>query len=305
MKYCPGCQTNYTDDTLKFCLQDGTLLISGADSQSQSQMPTIAFTDSETLVSPRRVEQLHIPIEDSQARDWEPSQQTKITTLQPETKKSNTALVVALTALVTLLVFGGTLGAWFYFKNNKNEVTQNTNNKVMVNQKPVNSVLKDNINTEVSPSPTATIKDSSPTATPTAAPPPPDFNPETVKKEISDKINAWKSATESGDVNGYMNYYADTIDYYTKKGVSAGYVRNDKEKAFSKFDNISINLSNMRVTPGASGENATAVFDKEWTFEGEENYSAGKVQTQLQMKKINGKWVITSERDLKIYYTEQ
>ncbi|CAN5727750.1 hypothetical protein BH24ACI2_BH24ACI2_13080 [soil metagenome] len=295
MKYCPSCQTSYTDDTLKFCLQDGTPLVEV--SNSRAQIPTIAFGEgeAETVISPksrepiRRVEPLEI-----ENYQREPVQEERITDVHPKTKKSNTALIVALTTLATLLVLGGAIGAWFYFKDGKTEIAQNTNNKVAVNQ---NSVSKNNSNAEISPLPTASVKISTPTPAPT-------FNPETVKNEVSDKIYLWQSATEVGDINGYMNNYADTIDYYNKRGASRSFVQNDKQKAFSKFDNIEINLSNLRVTPDASGENATAVFDKEWRFEGEKNYSAGKVQTQLKLKKINGKWLITSERDLKVYYTE-
>jgi hypothetical protein len=60
----------------------------------------------------------------------------------------------------------------------------------------------------------------------------------------------------------------------------------------------------MTVTPDASGERATAVFDKEWNFSGAEKTSAGKVKQQLQLKKVNGQWLISGERDLKVYYTE-
>jgi len=66
---------------------------------------------------------------------------------------------------------------------------------------------------------------------------------------------------------------------------------------------MKITLSNMTVTPDASGETATAVFDKEWVFEGAK-YSAGKVQTQLKLKKTGGQWLITGERDLKVYQTD-
>ncbi len=61
----------------------------------------------------------------------------------------------------------------------------------------------------------------------------------------------------------------------------------------------------MKVTPDASGEKATAVFDKEWNFEGAEKYSAGKVQQQLTLGKIGGRWLITGEKDLKTYYVEK
>ncbi len=298
MKQCPNCQTKYTDDTLKFCLQDGTPLVSPAN--SETEMPTVAFTDSETLVSPRRVERLDVPVENLNSQDWQPSLETKVSVFEPEQKKPNTFFIVALTAIVTLLLFGGAVGTWFYLKNKKPEVVQSNNNKVAVNK---NVIPQENINKEISPTPTIGENSPTPTATPTATPVS-NFNPEQVKREVSEKIDAWKRAAEAGNLNGYMNYYADTIDYYSKKGASLESVRKDKQKAFSKFYNIEINISNLRVTPDASGMRATAVFDKEWNFEGDESYSAGKTQTQLQLQKFDGRWLITGEKDLKVYYTE-
>lgn len=300
MKQCPSCQTKYTDDTLKFCLQDGTPLVNTAN--AETEMPTVAFTDSETLVSPRQVERLDIPVEKPISQEnWQPEQETRVSVFEPEPKKSNTFLVVALTAFVTLLLFGGAVGTWFYLKKDKTQITQNNKNKGVVNQ---NVIPQENLNKEVSPSPT--IADSpSPSPSPTStATPVSNFNPEQVKREVSEKIDAWKKAAEAVNLNGYMNYYADTIDYYSKKGASLESVRKDKQKAFNKFYDMEINLSNLRVTPDASGMRATAVFDKQWTFEGDESYSAGKVQTQLQLQKFDGRWLITGEKDLKIYYTE-
>ena len=312
MKQCPNCQTTYTDDTLKFCLQDGTLLTNVVNSETnfetnfETKMPTVSFTDSETLVSPRRVERLDVPVVKSDSYDWQPGYQTQTAEFQPETKKSNTVFIVALTAFVMLLLFGGAIGMWFYLNKGKNQIVQNNNNKGAANQ---SSTPKSNINinnsvspAEVSPSPTATPT-VSPSATPTATPAP-DFNPEQVQREVSEKINAWKKATESGNVNAITNNYADTIDYYNKKNVSLDAVRKDKQKAFSKFYNIEMNISNLHVTPDATGERTTAVFDKEWNFEGDESYSSGKVQTQLQLQKFDGKWLITGEKDLKVYYKE-
>ena len=206
MKQCPNCQTRYTDDTLKFCLQDGTPLISPAN--AQTEMPTVSFTDSETLVSPRQVERLDVPVERANSRDWEQSRQTQISEFQPEAKKSKTFLIVALTAFVTLLLFGGAVGTWFYLNKNKTTVVQNNNNKSASNQ---NIPPKNNSNAEVSPSPspTATPKPS-PTAVPTATPAP-NFDPEQVQREVSEKIDAWKKATESGNSNAMANNYADTV----------------------------------------------------------------------------------------------
>ena len=301
MKYCPSCQTNYADDTLKFCLQDGTQL---AEFSNQS-VPTVFLTESETLVSPKRVEPLgQIP----PPQNWEQSQVTRVSSPLSEPKKSNTAIAVLLTALGMLLLFGlaGT-GAWLYFKDGKTEVSQNKNFS------PPNSngqIFDSNKNSKISPSPSDSPKISSPSPSPLATMTPvvmptSDVNPEQAKSEVSSKIYSWKSAAESRNLNAYMGNYADTIDYYNKRGASAGFVRNDKQRAFNAYDSMKINLSNMRVSPDSSGENATAVFDKEWVFEGAGKYNAGKVQTQLQLRKISGQWLITGERDLKVYYVDK
>ena len=71
-----------------------------------------------------------------------------------------------------------------------------------------------------------------------------------------------------------------------------------------RYDTININIDNVKVTPDASGERATVVLDKEWNFEGAEKFSSGKVQQQLTLNKIGGRWLITGEKDLKIYYTQ-
>jgi hypothetical protein len=152
-----------------------------------------------------------------------------------------------------------------------------------------------------SPTPTRTPGANSSTLTT----PIPNVDAELVKTEVADKVMSWKSSLESGDINNFISNYADRLDYYfTSRNVSLGAVRSDKQRAFSRFYDFRVKISNLRVTPDESGERATAVFDKEWEFEGADNRNAGKVQSQLQLTKIGGRWMITGERDLKVYYVE-
>ena len=293
MKYCPKCQTSYTDDGLKFCLQDGMLLDEFPDQSS----PTVAFeTDTETVVSPKRVEPIRFEPPSSYQNDWQPSQSVIV---QPVAKKSNTTAIVLLTALGTILLLGlGGVGAWLYFNRAKTEVAVNVNTAPV--NRPTNSNSSNNrISNNDSPTPTPTQ-----TATPT---PQPTLKPEQIKAVTSDVknvIEGWESASENLDLDGHIGQYADTVDYYKGGRVGIGKVRADKQKAFDQYDSINFSITNIKVTPDASGEKATAVFDKEWTFEGEDKYSAGKVLQQLTLNKINGRWLITGEKDLKTYYVE-
>ncbi len=303
MKHCPNCQTRYTDDTLRFCLQDGTPLVADAEQLP----PTVAFgeAETETVISPRQVERL--PVDAPQNYQTNRLQNPEIVHAPTETaaapRKSKTLPIVLATAFVTLLLLGaGGIGAWLYLRNNQNEVAKNS---AVVNQS-TNANANAKANAKVSPSPTATPKNQENVNAANAleTPTPVAVNVAQVKKDVSGRVNSWIDLTESRDIDEYMNLYAGTVDYYNKSSVSAATIRNDKQRAFDSFDSIQIDISNLNVTPDATGERATAVFDKEWVFEGEDKYSAGKVQSQLQLRKINNQWLIVGERDLKVYYTE-
>lgn len=273
MKYCPRCQSTYTDDTLLFCLQDGSELVAVKENPT-----TAVWNEAETVVRQ--------PIQPP-----------------PATKKSNTALVVFLTALATLILFGAGVGAWFLLRNRGTEVVVNSN--VNNSPKPANknssntNANKANISNSPTPTPASNTNSN-------ASGTPPAIDAEKIKSEVADKVDDWKSALESGNLDKHLSGYADRLDYYYKSSnVSLATVRSDKERAFGRFDDFRVKISNLRVTPAVTGEKAVAVFDKEWEFEGDDARNAGKTQSQLQLTKINGAWRITGEKDLKIYYVEK
>jgi hypothetical protein len=287
MKHCPRCQSTYTDDTLQFCLQDGAVLVNASEAPATN--PSVwSETEAPTVVRPTvntQNNQLTPPVEHKYV-----------------TEKSGTGLVVFLTALVTLLLVGGGIGAWLLLRNRDAEVAVNSsvNNST---PKPVNknsantNTNKSNVN--ASPSPTPQSNTNSNAA-------PPDIDADQIKSEVSDKVNDWADSLESGNLNAHMSNYADRLDYYyNSSNVSLATVRGDKQRAFAGYDEMRFDIDNLRVTPDASGEKATAVFDKEWEFEGAESRNKGKTQSQLQLTKINGAWRVTGERDIKVYYVEK
>jgi hypothetical protein len=284
MMICPTCNARYEDDTLKFCLEDGTPLVPGRVTEA----PTVAFREVETVVSPRG------DGSGQPSRDWAPDPLAR--SFAPRPRKSNTGLAVLLTALGMLVIFGIVgAGAWVYLNGRKGEASQNnsltsigTSNNGTPNSKP---------NTRSPPSPTANGWSNT---SPAPAEP---VNAEEVKKEVAKTIYTWKSTAESHDLDSYMGNYAETVDYYRKKGASRSVVRADKQRAFDRFDTLGSDISNMDITVAPSGNEATALFDKEWEFEGETR-SKGKVRQEMQFKKVNGEWLITAEKDIKVYYTE-
>lgn len=302
MKYCPSCQTEYADDTLQFCLQDGTRLLIAS-----SEPPTVAFGESETLVRPQS-EKMRFEIPNSGSANYPPNQRTSASAAPTaENSKSKTALTIFLTAFGMLLIFGLIgIGAWFYLKNNQTEIVKNSANSTNSVNQTFDNELNKNSAAKKSPTPKTSTNSavSNVFSNKETSETPAKIDREQIETDVAESLENWKSQSEARNLDGYMNSYADTIDYYKKSGVSRSFVRNDKQRAFTKFDSIKVNLSNFAITPDASGESATAVFDKEWQFSGAESSSSGKVRQQLLLRKIGGRWLITGEKDLKVYYIE-
>ena len=53
-------------------------------------------------------------------------------------------------------------------------------------------------------------------------------------------------------------------------------------------------------------ETATVTLDKTFDFRGDNNaFFNGSVQTQLALTKLGGAWLITGEKELKVYYVNK
>jgi len=296
MKICPDCRTQYTDDSLRFCLQDGSTLV-----DAQSMYPSVSEPDeAETIVSNRQeTENFGSPSSQKRALEFERAAEQR--------PKSNTSRVVLGTALVTLLFLGTVAAIWLYVNRGEEATVQNTD----ISSANRNDERSIDSNSGIQPSVTATPKQQSSNADlslPAGAgdreakrPPPIDRGRE--RAELVQRIEDWKSDSESLSLNAVMSNYADSVDYYRQRGASAEFVRNDKQRAFSAYDSINFEISNVDISVDDSGEGAAVTFDKAWLFEGESR-SAGKVRQQLKLKKIDGQWRITGEKDLKLYFKE-
>jgi hypothetical protein len=117
MKYCPTCQITYADESLRFCLQDGTGLreVSGA-----APLPTQDFREPETVVRQAPV-----------TNGWA-NRASSGATLEPEVKSGKTLLAVIATAAAMCLLFGGIGIGWLLLGGNQ---TENKNSTALRNEK--------------------------------------------------------------------------------------------------------------------------------------------------------------------------
>lgn len=125
--------------------------------------------------------------------------------------------------------------------------------------------------------------------------------------EIRSTLEGWAQSTRNRDVDSHLRYYSDTLDYYYNRTlVPSSKVREDRMRAFAKFNYLSVQLSNINIQLDSTGQRATVVFDKTFDFRGDNNaFYNGSVQDQLTLTKLGGAWLITGEKELKIYYVNK
>lgn len=295
MKLCPRCKSSYTDDSLMYCLQDGSPLVYLTDENSQQTHRT----EEDTLIMNENI------TSDPQRAPTEIMEESVVTQeqrIRPLTNRSeahtappkqNTALIIVLTALVMLILAVLAVGGlWFLFRDRNNQPIANGNDNNSNQNQNKNS---ENLNNGNKPE----IKN--PDATPTPTPKP--IDAKAIREEVTGVLNGWSSAAKAHDLEGQLKFYADTVSpYYNASSWSLSKIRAERERVYATYGTIDVDLTNIKITPDPSGEKATVVLDKTWTFEGETKFNSGSVQQKLWLSKINGRWRITGEKDLKVYY---
>jgi len=134
---------------------------------------------------------------------------------------------------------------------------------------------------------------------------PPRADAERVRKDVKDAVEEWADATRDRNLDKLMGRYADMLDtYYRKQNVGSAQVRNERNDAFTRYDQIDVKLDNIVVTPDPTGLRATAVFDKTWEFDSPDKNSKGAVRQQLTFVKAGGRWLINGEKELQVYRTD-
>jgi hypothetical protein len=237
--------------------------------------------EEETVVSERRSPSVDVA---PTVRDTRPN------VVAVPQRKSKTGLLIFASALGTILLLG-ILGAAYLIFSRANR------------QENARSNVNVNVATARTPEPSPSL---TPTATATPVPANANANanatPDTAEigREVTKAVAGWQDDTESLDIDALIGRYADNVDYYRNSGVSRDFVRRDKERAFSLYDSVRFEITDMDIKPGPKPDTATAEFDKAWQFDGE-NHSEGKVRSRLALKKVDGRWLITGERDLKVY----
>lgn len=311
MKRCPTCQSVYTDDSLSYCLQDGSRLAVVRDSSSEETLQ-ISASEARTsggepppteILRPEdmptaRVEGTLPTREQLRGRATAlntdaPPVSTSTVTASPPPKSSSA--VIALSVLVGLLLLAlGGLITWVMMRDRRQttETRNVTTNSNQVETRPGNTT----------PPRANTNANANAGATPQASP----VDVAAARAAVQAALNGWAETVRSGNLEEHMKYYADVLDvYYNGTNVNRSRVREDREAAFAKYSSMDMQVANINIEIDQTGTRATATFDKTFDFRNEEKSFNGSGLNRFWFTKTGGRWRITGEKELKNYYVSR
>ena len=289
MKRCPSCQSIYTDDSLSYCLQDGSKLSALRDSASSDEVtwqisgergtdlneppPTEVLRPEDMPTA--RMEPTALTIEQQRARltaldqHQRPSGQGAVG--QTDARRGNGAVIALTITVAILLVALGGLITWVMLRDKGQAITSANSN--------AGSNTGSNDRSSGRPGDMAAGQ-----------------------REIQDLLNAWVDSIRRRELDQHMGYYADVLEfYYSATNVSRDRVRADRSAAFTKYSSMEMQLSNMRILVDPSGRRATATFDKTFKFSGGEKDFSGSGLNRFSFEKVGASWRITGEKEIKTY----
>ncbi len=269
MKVCPKCNSTYSDETLNFCLTDGVPLVVEEVLDEYRSKQSNSWHTAETLLDSRfsgANDSEHTTSPNSSSQTFAARNQTSD---HFNLQKSHKTLYTILSGLLAVTLIGG--GLWWYSRDS------NPNNKTVL--------------TDTSPSiPKHAIVPISPE------------QDAQVKKELTAFMQNWARTNEQKDADAHIALYANTLEvYYAESGKDKNHVLADRLRAYQKYDTIQMQVDNLKITP-ESTESALIDFDKSWTMKNDKKTSMGSVQQEVHVTKTNGKWLIDSEKDVKVYF---
>jgi len=185
MKNCPQCGTQYSDDSLSFCLQDGTPLVG-----SEADTPTVVLGGSEAPVTRR--DAVRVPVGDPNMAEG-PFNRAAPPVV--EKKSSKIMLAVVGTAVGMLVLFGIIgLAAFIFYRNSQTAGVQNANVPPNVDIAAINK------NSGTPASPARTSAPSSPAPSPASSPASPALSSYPATSRLKFAKGSY-STSFTGDIN--------------------------------------------------------------------------------------------------------
>lgn len=294
MKHCPRCNRVYTDQTVNFCLSDGTFLLEGPAPVPVEKPPARRAQEAPTEAMPQAGRTV-APTLPATPQAYSRTAYAPASSSSPGKDSRPLLWVVIGVLLASVAVL-----SFFLLQKSTDDGRADTRTAAADDTKTANA------NTPVYATPYATpvltpSVSQTPTATPTPTP-----NTASATSEVTAVMNAWEESLRRQDLDGNMRLYADRLDaYYQRGGVSRDQVRASRQAIFDRYySSTNVQLSNIRVEVDSSGTRATVTYDNSYNWRGGSKYLVGKSHNSMELMKTGTRWLITGERHINTYFED-
>jgi ketosteroid isomerase-like protein len=114
-------------------------------------------------------------------------------------------------------------------------------------------------------------------------------------------LKSWVAATNARDIDRQMNFYNPVIDaFYQSRNAPRALVRADKARVYRRANSIDIATDEPDIELSPDGSTAVMRFRNRYAIEGGGEDRRGEVLQELRWRLTDGRWRITSERDLQV-----
>jgi serine/threonine-protein kinase len=230
-------------------------------------------------------------------------------TSPPANQPGSSARTVVLIVVAAILLLGVGGGAWLLLGNSGDETSnvantngrQNDSSGSNSRHRNQNAYAQNDNDVILTPTPMPTY---TPTPSYTPMPTPMPVNTNAARGEIASIMNQWANTLTNRNLSDHLRLYADRLDtFYQYPNVGKDKVRDSRQSSFSKFNSyVSVQVSDVSITFDSSGTTATVTFDNTYDWRGDKKYLNGKSRNEMVLSRINGAWLITSERHLSSYF---
>lgn len=277
MNSCPTCGTQYTDQTLSYCLQDGTPLTKAGAADT----PTVLILETETKD--------RISGNDSFLTQFRSGRAEHNARERQQTGVSSTAKTVGIIAAVVMFAAIG-IGGYLLGSRGSSTNTANSGGQTAQNLSNNSNGIKTSITNSLSVTNTAVVP-----VTPTP------FDDTQAKSELAERVASWKSSLESGESDSIVNNYTPVIEnYYGNKRRKSSELKKAKAVKLRDYSEIRVDVTGQVIKVDPTGKTATILFDRELWFNGN-NPVHNKTRVEMKCRLVDGHWLIYSERDIKTY----
>ena len=125
-----------------------------------------------------------------------------------------------------------------------------------------------------------------------------------VERDVRSRLAVWTSTMLSGDVAGQVDCYAPVVaPFFQRPYASRGDVAAAKVKMNNDYPTVmKYVISDIKFLQ-ADVDRAVVSLDKEWEAVGERRF-AGKEREQIELKRADGQWRISAEREIRVYWVQ-